>query len=268
MLLTDRNFNTSFSDMMCQSFASLVSLSTVAAMESAFWLSLGGRVLSFALRGLGLTGGLARAIGWLVRALFSAAADGGISFGSSVIPHGAAESTSSEWLTYTTDMLEDSGSSGRSGSTSTVNQPLPGAQAAPPALPVMQEAAANQPVPYPYPYNEFIGGDSVESITRRLLEGSPFPSAHAIKMAQIDAEDLFEAKVDICRVMAGLDPEGDWLRRGARALDNPRTRTGEDSLENLLRLREGVVSGDATTITTLQGRMLWLRSGGDTESHA
>ncbi|MCI02436.1 hypothetical protein A2U01_0023468, partial [Trifolium medium] len=36
-----------------------------------------GRVLSFALRGLGLTGGLARAIGCFVRALFTAAATKG-----------------------------------------------------------------------------------------------------------------------------------------------------------------------------------------------
>ncbi|VFQ93872.1 unnamed protein product [Cuscuta campestris] len=151
----------------------------------------------------------------------------------------------------TTDMLEDSGSEG---STSTVNQPLPGEQA---ALPVMQEAAANQaaPVPYPYPHNELIGGDCVESIQRRLLGGSPFPSAHAIQMARIDAEDLFEAKVDICRVMAGLHPDGDWMGRGAWALANPRTLTGEDSLENLLRLRDGVVSGDATTVTALKQRI-------------
>ncbi|MCH98160.1 hypothetical protein A2U01_0019159 [Trifolium medium] len=40
-----------------------------------------------------------------------------------------------------------------------------GEQATPPALPVMQEAAANQAAPVPvYPYNEFVGGDSVESI--------------------------------------------------------------------------------------------------------
>jgi len=33
--------------------------------------------------------------------------------------------------------------------------------------------------------------------------------------------------------MTPLHPEGDWLRRGARALDNPRTATGEESLEKL-----------------------------------
>ncbi|KAI5385427.1 hypothetical protein KIW84_072142 [Lathyrus oleraceus] len=196
-------------------------------------------------------------------------ADGGVSIGNGMMPHGAAESTNSDLFTYTSDLVEDSGSSGRSRSTSTVNQPLPGEQAMPPALPVMQEAA-NQaaPVPYPYPHDEILGGDSVESIQRRLLGGSPSPSAHLIQMARIQAEDLFEVKVDICQVMAGLHPGGDWMGRGARALDNPRTFTGEDSLENLSRLRDGVVSGDATTITTLKQRMLWRRSGGDTESHA
>ncbi|CAI8608525.1 unnamed protein product [Vicia faba] len=230
-------------------------------------LSLGSRVLSYAFFKLGLAGGLAWVLLNVLRALFSA--DGGVSIGNGMMPHGAAESTNSDLFTYTSDLVEDSGSSGRSRSTSTVNQPLPGEQAMPPTLPVMQEAA-NQaaPVPYPYPHDEIIGGDSVESIQRRLLGGSPSPSAHLIQMARIQAEDLFEVKVDICQVMAGLHPGGDWMGRGARALDNPRTFTGEDSLENLARLRDGVVSGDATTITTLKQRMLWRRSGGDTESHA
>ncbi|EXB64603.1 hypothetical protein L484_017935 [Morus notabilis] len=37
------------------------------------------------------------------------------------------------------------------------------------------------------------------------------------QQARIQAEDLFEVKVEIFRVMSGLDPEGDWLGRGARA---------------------------------------------------
>ena len=49
------------------------------------------------------------------------------------------EPSHSEWFTYTSDMVEDSGSSGRSRSTSSVNQPLQGEQ----ALPVMQEAASH-----------------------------------------------------------------------------------------------------------------------------
>jgi hypothetical protein len=53
------------------------------------------RALSLIFSRLGFEGLAALAIGFMVRALFSAA-DGGLSFGSSVIPHGAAESTSSE----------------------------------------------------------------------------------------------------------------------------------------------------------------------------
>ncbi|KAK7370566.1 hypothetical protein VNO78_37468 [Psophocarpus tetragonolobus] len=52
---------------------------------------------------------------------------------------GEAVPSHSELFTYTSDM-EDSG---RSSSTSAVNQPLPGEQAMPPALPVMQEAASH-----------------------------------------------------------------------------------------------------------------------------
>lgn len=48
-------------------------------------------------------------------------------------------------------------------------------------------------------------------------------------MARIQAEDLFEVKVEVIRLMLGLDPTGDWMGRGARALDNnPRTATGEE----------------------------------------
>jgi hypothetical protein len=58
-------------------------------------LTIINRALSLIFNRLGFEGLAALAIGFMVRALFSAA-DGGISFGSSVIPHGAAESTSSE----------------------------------------------------------------------------------------------------------------------------------------------------------------------------
>ncbi|CAK8576168.1 unnamed protein product [Lathyrus sativus] len=211
-------------------------------------LSLGSRVLSYALFKLGLAGGLAWVFFFVLRALFSV--DGGVSIGNGMMPHGAAEST---LFTYTSDLVEDSGSSGRSRSTSTVNQPLPGEQAMPPALPVMQEAA-NQaaPVPYPYPHDEIIGGDSVESIQRRLLGGSPSPSAHLIQMARIQAEDLFEVKVDICQVMAGLHPGGDWMGRGARALDNLRTAIGEESLSKLLRMREDLQTAGLQSATFRQ----------------
>lgn len=145
-------------------------------------------------------------------------------------------------------MLADSASSGRSSSTSAVNQPLPGEQAMPPALPVMQEAA-NRALPYPYQEDEIRGGDSVLSIQRRLLGGFPSPSAHDIQMARIQAEDLFEVKVDIIRKMTGLHPSGDWMGRGARALDNLRTATGEESLS---RLHQMLDTGN------LQSATFWL----------
>ncbi|KAG4141060.1 hypothetical protein ERO13_D06G053851v2 [Gossypium hirsutum] len=52
-------------------------------------------------------------------------------------------------------------------------------------------------------------------------------------MARIQAEDLFEVKVEIIKLMAVLNPTGDWMGQRARALDNPRTTTGEESLERL-----------------------------------
>lgn len=129
----------------------------------------------------------------------------------------------SDLFTYTEDMLEDSASSGRS-SPSAVNQPLRREQATPPALPVMQEAA-NWTLPYArYPYNPelVIGGDSVLSIEGRLLRDQIAPSPIDIYLARVNAEELFEVKVDIIRKMTVLDPTGDWMGRGARALDNPR----------------------------------------------
>jgi hypothetical protein len=95
---------------------------------------------------------------------------------------------------------------------------------------------SNQPLPveaYPYSDNEVIGGDSVRAIQRRLLAQYPFPSAGIIDMARIEAQDLFEVKVKIIHKMAQWDPTGDWLRCGARALENPRTASGEESLERL-----------------------------------
>ncbi|MBW1279433.1 hypothetical protein, partial [Escherichia coli] len=61
----------------------------------------------------------------------------------------------------------------------------------------------------------------MEAIERRLLAKYRYPSYEAIQLAHIHAEDLFEVKVNIVKVMARLDPTGDWMGRGARALDNP-----------------------------------------------
>ncbi|CAN8222140.1 unnamed protein product [Cochlearia groenlandica] len=85
------------------------------------------------------------------------------------------------------------------------------------------------------PELEIIGGDSVRDIQRRLLANYPerYP---LIELARIEAEDLFEVKAQIIQRMALYDPTGDWMARGARALDNPRTASGEHSLEQLYRL--------------------------------
>lgn len=91
-------------------------------------------------------------------------------------------------------------------------------------------------VRYPYANNEIIGGDSVEAIRRRLLAKLDSPSPEETQWAQYNAEDLFEVKVHIIQNMAGLDPTGDWLGRGARALDNPHTGSGEPRLEDLYDL--------------------------------
>ncbi|KAL0294099.1 UNVERIFIED_CONTAM: putative mitochondrial protein [Sesamum calycinum] len=83
-----------------------------------------------------------------------------------------------------------------------------------------------------------VGGDSVRTIQSRLLSNNPEPSFEEIQRAHIDAQDRFEVKVEILRQMATLDPDGDWERRGARALDNPHTSTGEPSLDNLYNIKE------------------------------
>lgn len=149
-------------------------------------------------------------------------------------------SSSSSW----TRILLGSSSETETGGSS-VNQPeaglpanagAPGGQEAGPSnrtLPV---------VPYPYEPDEVIGGDSVESIQHRLLSNKTFPSAHEIEMARLQAEDLFEVKVQIINLMAGLDPMGDWTRRGARALDNPHSTTGEPSISSLYTLLNNLQS--------------------------
>ena len=104
-----------------------------------------------------------------------------------------------------------------------------------------EEPASHAPVnPFPYQADEVIGGDSVLSIQQRLLQKFGNPSSEEIDRARIEAEDLFEVKVDIIRQMETLDPGGDWERRGARALDNPRTATGEELLERLYEIRDNL----------------------------
>lgn len=213
-----------------------LTLGSIETFDSLVWRlasSLSKEALSRLLLRSGSSVTLIMAVGFALRAFFLAT-EGGLSMANYMMPHGAAESSNSDLFTYTSDLVEDSASSGLS---SSVNQPLPGQQAMPPALPVMQEAANPVLPDVPYPHDEIIGGDSIDRIKWRLLSQSTNPSAQEIILAGIQAEDLFEVKVDIIRRMATLDPEGDWLGRGARALDNPRTATGEDSLDKLYRLR-------------------------------
>lgn len=141
-----------------------------------------------------------------------------------------------------------------------VNQPE--AEGVPPANAVPSPGEEAGPVaPYPYQPDEMIGGDCVNAIQHRLLAKYSSPSS---EQAKIDAEDLFEIKVEIIRIMDGLDPRGDWPGRGARALDNPRTATGEESLETLYKLRDALSGAEGEerfwdTALKLRKKMFFLR---------
>lgn len=172
-------------------------------------LSLGGRALSSFLVSKGLPGALAFAIPSLLQ------------IGDSTVLK--MDSSGSEgWWKYLQSSESASANSGSEGAVPQGNHAS-----------VSDEGAAGPGRPDP---DEMVGGDSVLSIQRRLLSKTPFPSAEAIDFARIQAEDLFEVKGDIIRRMAVLDPAGNWLGQGARALDNPRTSTGESSLERLYSL--------------------------------
>lgn len=138
------------------------------------------------------------------------------------------------------------------------------------AVPVPEEAARSpHVVPYPYQPDEVIGGDSVDAIERRLLAAKPSPSDFELRQARIDAEDLFEVKVEIVRAMSGLHPEGDWMGRGARALDNNRTSTGEQSLEKLSTLLSDLQSRgvNSDSFKELKAKV-FLRRNDDAEHSA
>ncbi|RWR97818.1 hypothetical protein CKAN_02727700 [Cinnamomum micranthum f. kanehirae] len=108
--------------------------------------------------------------------------------------------------------------------------------------------SVNQPEVGPVPP----GGDCVLSIERRLLAKYSFPSSEVIRMARIQAEDLFEVKVEIIKLMAGLDPMGDWMGRGAQTLENSHTTTGEEYLERLYALLEDLQRGGVQSSTYLK----------------
>lgn len=98
---------------------------------------------------------------------------------------------------------------------------------------------------WPYPFFIEIGGDSVRSIQQRFLAKDSDPSPEEIQISRIRAED----QVEIIHEMAVLDPTGDWLGRGARALDNPRTATGEESLDKLYAQLEDLRRGGVQSQT-------------------
>ncbi|EEF31542.1 conserved hypothetical protein [Ricinus communis] len=224
-------------------------------------LSLGERALSFGLCKLGFSGGLAFAIiRFRVRALFSGSLEVVCWMDeASAFPRGS-KSTSS--LPSPSDPSSESSGGGGTDSFRiqvllesysskegelSVNQP-PADQV---VVPVLEEAARSPHV-------------------RRLLAASPTPTYFELSQARMEAEDLFEVKVEIVRVMLGLHPEGDWMGRGARALDNPRTSTGEQSLEKLITLLSDLQSGGvhSDSFKELKGKVFLRRDDEDEHSAA
>lgn len=216
-------------------------------------VSLGGRALSLALcKGLGCSGGLAWAIVISTRFLLTTAAPASLSFLLFLDEAGSSEAPgSSPW----TPLL---GSSSVSGSS------------------VNQGEAAGQPddippfTPYPYQPDQVIGGDSVNSIQSRLLANEPLPSPERCQLARFDAEDLFEVKVAIVEFMSVHDPTGNWLERGAEALANPRTASGEPKLETLYGILDNLRTRGAQSedFWALRDKMIWRRELHDESSAA
>lgn len=225
-------------------------------------LSVVRRALSVLFLKIGVSGGLAFAIVFAVwNALLT-------SNSPALLLHfmndedGTAASSSS-W----TRVLLGSSSSASSAEEST------GAWPAPPANP--GEGGAAEPPnenfqvsPYPYRPDEEIGGDCVLSIKRRLLASNPFPSFEEDYLAHIEAEDLFESKVDIYRLMSVLDPAGNWIGQGSQALENSRSASGEHSLETLSRMYEELQRDRAAgpTFRSLQSKMFSRRQLNDENS--
>jgi len=167
---------------------------------------------------------------------------------------------------------EETSSETKSEGTGSVNKPEARPSSNQVASPGEEAGPSNRTLPvenYPYQPNEVIGGDSVLSIQQRFLDKSPnsIPSAEEIYLARIDAEDLFGAKVEIIRTMAVLDPKGDWMASGARALYNPRTATGEDSLERLFSLRDDLNRNgeNSQSFAQLKSKMLKQKQCDETD---
>nr|YP_010144801.1 hypothetical protein KYW51_mgp24 [Mirabilis jalapa]QQL93532.1 hypothetical protein [Mirabilis jalapa] len=189
-----------------------------------------------------------RRLGWGLPPLFSSLiismADPSYASGDAPADLNQPDADGSEELGETFDLgvLEESWpSSGTEGTSSaSVNQPE--GPPFPRANLVSEEAGpSNQTppvVPFPYTDTQQIGGDSVSIIQARLLSNNPDPSWERMEQARIDAQDRFEVKVEIFQAMDHWDPAGGWLERGARALDNPRTASGEEPYERLCQLRD------------------------------
>jgi len=211
---------------------SLGAMNLFCSMLGTTAFSLSGRAISLFLLKLGCSPGLSLAIGLAVKALLTSGVEANMMNPSE--SGGNSSASKNYWEEWDIDFLLET--------TSSENQSEGTSQ--PEAGPSNQSEGTSQPeagpsnqtlpvVPYPYQSDEEIGGDCVRSIQRRLLSKTRNPTSHDIQMAHLTAQDLFEVKVDIIREMAVLDPTGDWLGRGARALDNPRTATGEASLQKL-----------------------------------
>lgn len=144
-----------------------------------------------------------------------------------------------------------------------INNPWASFPSVPSDLPPLTAGSVPSVPSVPSVEDEVIGGDSVLSIQQLLLSNKTAPSAHEIYMARINAEDLFEVKVEIIQLMAGLDPTGNWMGRGARALDNPRTATGEESLERLRAFLDDLNQGGegSETFSQLKERVPRQRAG-------
>jgi len=105
--------------------------------------------------------------------------------------------------------------------------------------------------PFPYADDEVIGGESLNTINQRLwsvLQAKKHAMGKEMELkdyqfTRIQAEDLFEVKVEIIQIMAGLDPTGNFVGKGARAFHNSRTATGEEPLERLYALLEDLNRG-------------------------
>nr|QCO76340.1 hypothetical protein [Tamarix hispida] len=238
------------------------SIGAGAATIALAGAAIGSRALSFALLKLGCPGGLALIVGFYLRALLT-----GEGFTNMMAPSGDSVTTWKEDTREIDILMESSWETEDTGSS--VNQPV-----APPVPPANQvaspEAGPSNPVrPFPYHEEDIFGGDSVRDIQRRLLANKPDPSLQEYRLARFDAEDLFEIKVEIIRNMIILDPEGDWMGRGARALDNPHTATGEESLEKLYSLLDELKQGgvESQAFSHLKDRV-FRRRNDDTQHSA